>query len=324
MATISILPNGSTSGNPNYKGNTSPEKRGETKGWTLQVSRRLRKWFYSVDTTQLTGHGLAFTLTVRDCPPTSDEWYRVRDALHKRLKAKGLIRMHWLTEWQRRGVPHLHGVAYFPEGTIHAIEHEWTQLTSKKYGSAIWAQKVSEVTGIVGWLDYLAKHSTRSAIHYQRSPENIPEGWTKTGRMWGKYGDWPIREPMSFQVCQQGFYAYRRIVHKLRVAGVRERLAGAFQHANAIAAAKPHLVTPVNGAIHLQDDSDYDDRQKIKKHIITYQNAKKELSSTRRLLKNNDSDQSRYKGTSNWLDQNDSIKIIAHLASSGYLVEQID
>ncbi|WP_425527867.1 rolling circle replication-associated protein, partial [Xylella fastidiosa] len=67
---------------------------------------------------KLTGVGLALTLTVRDCPATAQEWQRMRRAWEKRMKRAGMIRVHWVTEWQRRGVPHLHCAIWF-SGTVY-------------------------------------------------------------------------------------------------------------------------------------------------------------------------------------------------------------
>jgi len=322
MAIINILPNGTTSGNPNYAGNPEPPKRSVTAGWNFQVSRRLRKWFYSVDTTALTGVGIAFTLTVRDCPESSDDWHQLRQAFHKRLKRMGLIRMQWLTEWQARGVPHLHGIAYFPEWIPPTLlVNHWLKLTSKKYQSMAFGQNAKPVETVLGWLDYLAKHSTRSAAHYQRSPENIPQGWQTTGRMWGKYGDWPIRDPMQFQVCQEGFYAFRRIANQLRHSKVRERLQKARRAVNEFYAQNYSLLSQ-KGCVHLSAASDGDILVEFNRLLRDYQNVKGEFSASRKSLKINDHDLGRFKGTSNWLDQDDSIKIVLHLGQRGYRVHQ--
>jgi hypothetical protein len=92
----------------------APAKRGQVNGWSAGAVREHTRWLRSVDTTRLDGQGVAVTLTVRDCPPTSDHWTRLRNALHERLRRAGLLRWHWVTEWQRRGVPHLHLAVYAP------------------------------------------------------------------------------------------------------------------------------------------------------------------------------------------------------------------
>jgi hypothetical protein len=57
--------------------------------------------------------------------------------------------------------------------------------------------------------------------HYQRSNENMPSAWKKTGRMWGYVGDWPIRESMRFSIDRKGFWAFRRLVKKWCIADAR-------------------------------------------------------------------------------------------------------
>ncbi|MGN5699134.1 replication protein, partial [Xanthomonas citri pv. mangiferaeindicae] len=31
------------------------------------------------------------------------------------MQRAGMVRLHWVTEWQRRGVPHLHCAIWFPD-----------------------------------------------------------------------------------------------------------------------------------------------------------------------------------------------------------------
>ncbi|MFO5973161.1 hypothetical protein, partial [Pseudomonas aeruginosa] len=64
---------------------------------------------------QPAGPAAALTPTVRDCPPTSDDWHRLLKAWAMRMQRAGMIRLHWVTEWQRRGVPHLHCAIWFPD-----------------------------------------------------------------------------------------------------------------------------------------------------------------------------------------------------------------
>lgn len=73
-----------------------------------------------------------------------------------------------------------------------------------------------------------AKHAARGVKHYQRNHENIPEGWqSKTGRVWGHSGDWPISEPRKFHLQDHnddgdgGWFAYRRMIRSWRVADAR-------------------------------------------------------------------------------------------------------
>jgi hypothetical protein len=60
-------------------------------------------------------------------------------------------------------------------------------------------------------LKYLSKHAARGAKHYQR--QGHPEGWEKTGRLWGYTGDWPTFEPMELTGLNSvEFYRVRRIL----------------------------------------------------------------------------------------------------------------
>ncbi len=132
--------------------------------------------------------GLVFSLTVSSCPCDSVEWRKTRRAFIRRLERGGLLRLHWVVEWQRRGVPHLHGVAFFEgfqtESKCHEfILNQWLAVT-KKYNSEVFGQHIKPVTDAVGWFKYVAKHLSRSAKHYQRASFSIPESWGGlTGRM---------------------------------------------------------------------------------------------------------------------------------------------
>ncbi|WP_201793931.1 hypothetical protein, partial [Escherichia coli] len=69
-----------------------------------------------------------------------------------RLRRAGLVRLHWLTEWQKRGVPHLHGIAYFP-AAYEASTVGWNWIAvAEKYGANIRSQHVVPVTDMQGWL----------------------------------------------------------------------------------------------------------------------------------------------------------------------------
>jgi len=45
-------------------------------------------------------------------------WTRLVKTLLQRLRRAGLLRWHWVVEWQRRGVPHLHLAVYAQEGVV--------------------------------------------------------------------------------------------------------------------------------------------------------------------------------------------------------------
>lgn len=190
----------------------TPPVRTACTGWSADAARRNRAWLRSIDERHVyhtaDGEvlvGYTLTLTVRDCPPTAADWHAVRRRFVKRLERAGMVRLHWVVEWQRRGVPHLHGIAFFPESGLGAVEADalvdhWCAAAAA-YGTRPGAQCVRPVTDMVGWGKYLAKHGARGVAHYQRSADSIPAGWAAgTGRVWGHvaspgFGDWPLQAP---------------------------------------------------------------------------------------------------------------------------------
>lgn len=202
--------------------------RGEVCGWTPKTARRNTEFLQSVEYAGLSGLGLAFTGTVKDCPQTPDDWHRMRAAFIKRLGRLGLIRHHWVTEWQRRGVPHLHGMFFFPEvsgseyvGLVSAISSAWLALAGP-YGGLSRGVHIVPMTDARGWAEYEAKHAARGCNHYQRSKDNIPAEWqSKTGRVWGKGGDWPTQSAMVFSASGAVFWRFRRLIRAWRIAEAR-------------------------------------------------------------------------------------------------------
>ena len=218
MAIITLYRHGMTAGTPPTVNSHKRALRGDCEGWSLSSTRGNTKFLRSVTETALTGHGTAITLTLRNCPPSHEDWFKVRQRFIKRLTRMGVIRIHWLTEWQRRGVPHLHAAVWFDTPVHpHIIISAWLTCSAEYQPNAS-SQNVVPITDSVGWFKYLAKHAVRGAGHYQRSKENIPEGWEKTGRMWGKTGSWPVSEPIKIELNNDGFHAFRRIVRGWRIA----------------------------------------------------------------------------------------------------------
>jgi hypothetical protein len=198
-------------------------KRKATKGWTRSATNNNKKFLQSVNTSELTGHGYALTNTVKDCPASPELWNNARDTYLKRLKRKGMIRYHWVTEWQARGCPHLHMTIFFEQPLTkrqqNAIIKDWLEI-SFAYGANSKAQTCKPISNVEGWLKYNAKHGARGAYHYQRSGK--PPEWEKnTGRVWGKGGDWPVFTVDSVIFSEQ-FYPYRRILRNLRISRARQ------------------------------------------------------------------------------------------------------
>lgn len=200
--------------------------RSQVIGWSSSAIRRNLKFLYSVDETSLEGlEGSALTLTVKDCPPSPELWRDAREAWFHRQRRRGMVRCHWVTEWQRRGVPHLHLAIWFPGGgrtdSYRSAVEDWLEL-SAAYGSKPKGQHMTPIYDVLGWNQYVSKHAARGLHHYQRSPENVPEAWRSgTGRMWGALGDWQLQEPAKVEMSREAFWSYRRMVRGWRVADAR-------------------------------------------------------------------------------------------------------
>ena len=130
-----------------------------------------------------------------------------------------MYRLHWLTEWQKRGVPHLHFAAWFLQSVVvininqpalsdselaqvlsYLISADWLSISSV-YRSSGLSQVVKPMSNELGWLQYSSKHAARGAAHYQRAQGSIPSGWEgMTGRMWGHLGDFPTHEPLGLEL----------------------------------------------------------------------------------------------------------------------------
>jgi hypothetical protein len=211
--------------------------RGVVAGWSEGATRRNIAFLRSVNERRLSGRGYAFTLTLRHCPDSPDDWHRLRKAFAKRVERYGMLRLHWVTEWQRRGVPHLHGAIWFPDELVGKLNDSlilnhlftsWFFAGGLDYGANYKGQHGSPIGDAVGWFQYLSKHAARGVKHYQRSPENIPEGWkSKTGRVWGHWGEWPLIDfaRIVLQTRQGdgdgGWFAFRRLVRAWRTADAR-------------------------------------------------------------------------------------------------------
>lgn len=206
------------------KDNTPPEKT-KLAGWSPSSIRRNNDFLRTVVHSELDHlQGFAFTGTVRDCPPTSDDWHKALLKLWRRLKRLGVVLIHWLIEWQRRGAPHLHCSLFFDNPPIdiqQKVLSHWLDLTGK-WGADYSGQRITPIYDAAGWDQYMSKHCQRGLGHYQRSPENVPAEWqSKTGRMWGKWGPWPVQESVKLQVDDPAHDKARRIIRNWRIADAR-------------------------------------------------------------------------------------------------------
>lgn len=224
MALVTVMPNGVTVGSPRY--GPMPEnmpKRGKIQGWSRKTTNRLRRWFFTVDGEALDGQPHALTLTVKKMPPSAEDWTRTHQNYFKRLRREGIVRGQWLTEFQGRGTPHLHGITFFEDeasGIQKLLEDHWLEVAAE-WQPHIKGQHVKPLHKLVGWLEYQAKHSARGVHHYQRA--NVPMAWReRTGRMWGVLGDWPTREE-RLAVDTESHWRYRRLLRSWFIAEARKR-----------------------------------------------------------------------------------------------------
>lgn len=235
MRTLKVYLHGATMGTPPRKTDHLRVKRGVVGGWSVGATRRNIAFLRSVEPESLLVDGdggpllgFAATFTLKSCPDSSDDWHKLRRAFLMRLVRMGLYRCHWVTEWQRRGVPHLHGAFWFrtPERLHDFIElngrilGHWLDV-AEPYGAGPRGQQIKPITDAIGWFKYLAKHAARGVQHYQRSSDSIPAGWKKTGRMWGHTGDWQLRDAMRLSISDDIYYRLRRVVRSWRVADAR-------------------------------------------------------------------------------------------------------
>lgn len=222
MPTCTVSRHGLTLGNGNP--HSSPSLRSECRGWSASAVRRNLQFLYQVDERHLEGlQGVALTLTVRDCPQTAADWTRAKHAFLEALRRLGASLVHWVTEWQARGVPHLHMAVFFPfNPPSSSILSHWLRI-SALWGSRCHGQHVTPIHDVLGWNQYVSKHAARGLRHYQRSSECLPDAWrgASTGRMWGKLGRWPLQPQVKVELPMVAFHRFRRIVRAWRVADAR-------------------------------------------------------------------------------------------------------
>lgn len=83
-------------------------------GWTEDAARGNRAFLFKVDPRGLKGDlGFAVTLTLAETPATSEQWTEAINRFLVTMRRAGMIRYHWVTEWTKRGRPHLHASIFF-------------------------------------------------------------------------------------------------------------------------------------------------------------------------------------------------------------------
>jgi len=283
--------NGVTAGcAPRHKPHESA-KRSIVGGWSASSIRSNQSFLYSVDASRLTGYGYAATLTVRHCPATSDEWHRIRRALVRWLRRRGLVRLHWIIEWQARGVPHFHLAFWLPEPMtgdfLVEFHHYWRTLTLH-LESEIGSQHIVPIDNAKGWFEYVSKHAARGLNHYQRSPEKVPKEWQgKTGRMWGKVGEWPADDALRLDVPLRTYHRFRRMVRNWRAANARAALRSA-------------------------------------KGRKARRQARRRITSARTMLSCPDPKLSAVRGVSEWIDQDTALVLLNHALGDSIARQEFD
>lgn len=99
----------------------------------------------------------------------------------------------------------------------------WLRIASP-YRPGEVGQDHREISGPLGWLEYLSKHSSRGVAHYQR--RGMPAGWESTGRLWPKGGSWPTLEPIVLTLDDATLRRLRRLVRSYIVAQAAQQGAG--------------------------------------------------------------------------------------------------
>jgi hypothetical protein len=246
------------------------------------------RFLMSIDQEKIGLQGFAYTLTIRNIPKDHEEWANLIAKMRKGLRRRGAVLDHWVIEWQvgrpdkPRVAPHLHGMVYYDPNVYsgcqaYALRSHWCKLT-EHLGASERCQHVELITDPKGWQKYVSKHAGRGYGHYQRERGTLPKGWQKTGRLWGKGGDWPIFGE-QWEMANEDFYRFRRLV--------RGHLMGLAR-------------TDLRKAIK------YDD-------FATQRKFRMRLRFLRQMLKQGDIKKSRVRGISEWVDMDVSRAIVRHL-----------
>ena len=183
-------------------GRGSGSARGVVGGWSRASARRNVEFLQSVREPE--GSVWCYTLTVRDLP-SSSEWRRRMVNLRQHLRDVGVLAWHWIVEWQRRGVPHVHLVVRLGGQMPSEIVDYWLKVNS---GATRGAQHCKSVREWGGWAKYVGKHGARGVGHYQRAGN--PWGAESTGRMWGYGGGWEFGPIEVLRLGREAWYGLRR------------------------------------------------------------------------------------------------------------------
>lgn len=197
LTAVTVQRHGVTVGKAGSGGLLDHDRGGARTGWTASSARGNLKFLRSVDPACIGGEAWAITLTISTVKPiTGEQWKKLREALLARLRRAGVVRFHWVTEWTRRGVPHLHMWVEGVRGNL--VVRHWLDLT-EDWETLPSGQSAQKVYSAIGWFKYSAKHSSRGIHHYQRQ---APDGWQgQIGRVWGRGGAWVLVDPEKLLLC---------------------------------------------------------------------------------------------------------------------------
>lgn len=197
---------------------STPGKRGEIKGWSPSSARRLKQWLQS-NSPLPDGQNFTCTLTLAETPASAEDFSELRRVfLQNAKRSLGVKRLHWVMEFTRRGVPHLH--CFFTAkdmSTAQRLVASWLGQT----GGLIQSQDLKPMYDLMGWQQYVSKHVGRSETHYQR--QGMPPGWEKSGRVWGKFGEWQTHDETSYELLRWSYFQVRREMKKYALAQARSR-----------------------------------------------------------------------------------------------------
>lgn len=227
MPTIRSLPSGYTSSCTPLRNSPPTSCRGLVIGWSPKAAARNARFLRAQPRDGFQdGQPFAVTLTLRDLPASHDAWQKLRRAFFKRLHRLGLLRAHWVVEFTRRGVPHLHCAIWLPEGFqggAEAIVDAWAAVTAG-HATLKRSQDVQPIAQLGGWLRYVGMHAGRGTKHYQRARAALPAGWQTVGRLWGYIGG-PWVDPDDIEartlLTFPEWWRFRRIARNLEVARAR-------------------------------------------------------------------------------------------------------
>lgn len=168
---------------------------------------------------------------------------------------------------------------------------EWLAVAGR-YGATRAGQRIDPVAGELGWLRYLSKHAARGVAYYQR--QGKPDGWEKTGRLWGYGGEWLAGDSMRFDVDRAGSWRLRRLIRSWRVADAR-------------AALRRQELHPASDA---------------RVQAGRLRAARRRLVSARRMLRCSDPKLSAVRGVFEWVGESIAVELLWLVVGEGHAVVQ--